>query len=196
MINLLPPILSQDIRYGRRNARLLRWLFGSLAAIAGLILIMLIGWLYMNRQSSSLAHNISESKSQLAAENLTKVQQDANEISGDVKVINQVLGREIRFSDLLAAIGQVMPPGTILGSLTLTDAKGAIDLSASAKDYASATQIAVNLGDPKNALFSKADIVNINCTTGSSAYNCTATLKALFSKSAQAKFLGVAKGAK
>jgi hypothetical protein len=51
----------------------------------------------------------------------------------------------------------------------------------------------VNLGDPKNGLFSKVDIVSINCTTGNSAYNCNATLKALFSKTAQTEFLSVAK---
>lgn len=194
MINLLPPSLSQNIRFGRLNAKLVRWLFGMFMATAGLILILVVGWLYINQQSRNLSRDISSSNTQLSTQDLTQVQKDASEISGDVKVINQVLSREIRFSDLLQAIGQVMPPGTILGSLTLSDTKGAIDLSASTKNYASAAQIAVNLNDPKNGLFSKVDIININCTTGATNYNCTASLKALFSKDAQTKFLGLAKG--
>ena len=87
-----------------------------------------------------------------------------------------------------------MPPGTVLNSLTLTTVKGSIDLSANAKDYGSAAQIGVNLSDPKNGLFEKVDIISINCASGQAAYNCNATFKALFSKSAQTKFLGVAKG--
>ncbi|MDB5160823.1 MAG: hypothetical protein JWO96_203, partial [Candidatus Saccharibacteria bacterium] len=64
--------------------------------------------------------------------------------------------------------------------------------SISARDYASATQVAVNLNDPANGLFSKVDIVNINCSdTTTTAYKCAATLKALFSQAAQKKYQSV-----
>lgn len=193
MINLLPPERAQGIRYGRLNGILLRWLAGIASAALGLIIVIAGGWLYINQQSKNFQSNIVDSQAQLASQNLPKIRKDAAEISGDVKVINQVLGREINFSGLLEAIGQVMPPGTVLNSLTLSSANGAVDLSANAKDYSSATQIAVNLSDPKNGLFSKVDIVSINCTSGSSTYNCNATLKALFSKTTQNKFLNVVK---
>jgi len=195
MINLLPPERSQSIRYGRMNAMLLRWIAGLGAATVVLIIIIIGGWLYINQQSNNLQDDINGAQSQLTAQNLPKVQKDADEISGDVKVINQILSREVRFSDLLKSIGQIMPAGAILNSLTLTSANGAIDLSANTTSYSTAAQIAVNLSDPKNGLFTKVDIISINCTSGSTAYNCSATFKALFSKSAQTSFLGVAKAA-
>ncbi|MEX1995254.1 MAG: hypothetical protein WD887_00550, partial [Candidatus Saccharimonadales bacterium] len=95
------------------------------------------------------------------------------------------------FSSLIQEIGKIMPNGTILGSLSLSKVNGAIDLSASAKSYSSATQIAVNLNDPKNGIFSKVDIVNISCDSGGGTYKCNATLKALFSPAARTKFLSV-----
>ncbi len=195
MINLLPPERRQAIRYGQLNATLFSWLAGLGVAIIGLLLILAGGWLYINQQSKSLQNNIATSQSQLNSQNLSQVQKDSAELSGDVKVVNQVLSSEVRFSDLLSAIGQVMPPGTVLNSLTLTSVKGSIDLAANAKDYASAAQIGVNLSDPKNGIFSKVDIISINCTSGNVTYNCNATFKALFSKSAQTKFLGIAKAA-
>lgn len=195
MINLLPPDHAAAIRYGRQNTVLRKWLIGMALALVGLILIMLSGWFYIDSQASSLRRNIDATNQQLKAENLAKVQADAKEITGDIKVINQVLGSEIRFSDLIQAIGQDMPAGTILGSLSLSKVSGALDLTASAKDAASAAQVAANLSDPKNGLFSKVDVINVNCSTSATPtlYPCATTLKALFSTEAKTKFLSVPK---
>ncbi len=193
MINLLPRDYSSAIHYGRLNARLRWWLIASLVATAGLILVMAIGWVYISQQSKNLNKSITASKAQLASQNLASVQKQADEITKNVRLINQVLGREIRFSDLIQNIGTVMPPGTILNSLTLSKVNGALDLSANTRDYASAAQIAVNLSDPKNNIFDKLDIVTVNCSTVG-AYPCNATFKALFNKDVPSRFLNVAKG--
>lgn len=192
MINLLPPDYAMRIRYGRRNAVLRRWILGAILAISGLIVIIAGGWLYLNQQSSDLQSNLSKTNAQLQAQNLAQVQKDAAEISGDIKVINQLFSSEIRFSRLIQDIGRVMPPGTVLASLSLSKINGAIDLSANAKDYTSAAQIALNLNDPSNALFSKVDIVNINCGNNpTDQYKCTGTFKALFSPDAQKKYISI-----
>lgn len=197
MINLLPPVQAQQIRYGRTNTVLRRWLLVGLAATAGMIIIIVSGWLYIDQQSKNLQKNINSTQQQLKAQNLDKVQKDAAEISGDIKVINQVLSREIRFSDLMQAIGKLMPPNTVLTSLTLNKVTGALDLLAGAKDNGSAAQIAVNLSDPKNGLFDKVDIVNISCSNAqNTVYGCNGTFKALFNKSAQTRFLSVPAGNK
>ena len=86
-----------------------------------------------------------------------------------------------------------MPPGAILGSLTLSNkVTGTLDLSASAKDYSSAAQVAVNLSDPKNNIFAKVDIINVNCSAITNAYPCNATFRALFSQKTPDRFLNVA----
>lgn len=193
MINLLPPEHVSMIRYARQNTTLRKWLLGSLAATAGLVLIMTAGWIYMDRQAKSLQKNINLTNQQLKAQNLSKVQADAKEISGDIKVINQVLSNEISFSDLIQAIGRVMPQGTVLGSLSLNKVTGAIDLSANTTSYASAAQIAANLSDPANGIFSKVDVLNVNCAPNQDPYFCNATYKALFSITTKNKFLSVPK---
>lgn len=198
MINLLPKDYADSIHYGRQNTILRYWLFGLSAAILGMMLIIIAGWLYINQQAKDLQANINTTNQQLKAQDLQKVQADAKTITGDIKVINKVLSSEVRFSDLIQAIGNGMPPGTVLGALSLTQTTGSIDLSASAVDYAAAAQIAVNLSDSKNNLFSKVDILNTNCSAINdlSIYKCSATFKALFSPAAKTNFLNVPKESK
>jgi hypothetical protein len=195
MINLLPTAHASAIRYGRQNTHLRNWLIGLVGAIGGLILILAGGWLYLNQQQDNYRNQISETQKQLKAEDLAGVQKDAKEITGDIKVINQVLGTEVRFSDLIQAIGNDMPAGSVLGSLSLSNKiNGALDLTANTIDYAAAAQVQVNLSQSSNALFSKVDIINITCgNTNNQAYKCDAAYRALFSKAAQTKFLNVAK---
>ena len=197
MINLLPTAHAESIRYGRQNTKLRNWLLGIAAAIGGLILIVAGGWIYLNQQQRSYRQDIADTNQQLKAQNLSQVQANAKEITGDIRVINKLLGTEVRFSDLIQAIGNDMPPGAVLGSLSLSDkVSGALDLTANTKDYASAAQVAVNLSQAQNDLFSKVDIISISCgqAAANQNYKCNAVYRALFSKAAQTKFLSVAKG--
>src|SRR5438105_15763506 len=116
MINLLPEQHRLNIRYGRSNAKLRLWLVGMLFAIAGLIVVFAAGVIYLDQQSKNYQKSIDLTKQQLQAENLAKAQKDVTEINDDIKLINQVLHQEVRFSDLIQAIGRVMPPVTVLGS--------------------------------------------------------------------------------
>jgi Tfp pilus assembly protein PilN len=197
MINLLPADYADAIRYGRQNTKLRNWLIGAGLAVVGLIVIFVSGWFYIGQQSKILQKNIDTTNQQLQAQNLAKVQADAKEITGDIKVINQVLGSEIRFSDLIQTIGNDMPSGTVLGGLSLGKVTGGLDLTVGAKDHVSVAQAAVNLSDPKNQLFSKLDIVSVACdSTATGPYPCSATFRALFDATARTKFLNVPKAAK
>lgn len=192
MINLLPSDYGASLRFTHLNSILRRWLVVSFLASGGLVLIMAVGWVYVNQQNKNLTRNVDSINQQLQAQDLAGTQKKAKDITNNIKIINQVLSREIRFSDLISQIGSVMPPGTVLSGLTLSKVDGALDLSATARDYTSATQIAVNLSDPKNKIFDKVDIVNISCSsTSGSAYPCSATFRALFSKTTQSQFLNV-----
>lgn len=192
MINLLPPEYGAGLRHAHQNATLRRWLVATVVACGGLVIIQVVGWMYINQQNKNLENNVALVNQHLQAQDLDGTQKKAKDITNNIKIINQVLSREILFSELITQIGSVMPPGAVLSGLTLSKVDGALDLSSSARDYTSATQIAVNLGDPKNKIFDKVDIVNINCSAASSnAYPCTATFKALFSKSTQSQFLNV-----
>jgi Tfp pilus assembly protein PilN len=191
MINLLPPDHAMRIRFGRGNTALRRWIIAGLISVAGLLIILFGGWVYLKSQTSNLQRQLDSTNQQLQLQNLSKVQKQSAEITGDIKVINQVLSGEVHFSNLIQDIGTIMPPGTVVESLTLGKINSALDLTVHAKDYPSAAQVAVNLNDPSNGIFSRVDIVSITCGTTNQTYKCDVVLKALFSAEAQKKYLSV-----
>lgn len=192
MINLLPSDYADSIRYGRQNTKLRLWIVGLLAAIAILVLILGIGWIYLNHQSDDLKNDIAATNQKLQAQHVDKVRADAKEITGDINVIDKVLGNEVQFSSLIQTIGSYMPSGSVLAALSLSNkVDGAIDLTVNALDYPSAAQVAVNLSGSKDSLFTKVDILSITCNPASkTVYKCVSKYRVLFSQTAQKRFLG------
>ncbi len=189
MINLLPNDIKQDIGYARRNARLRLWIISSLIAFAGMGAIIGGGFLYLQQSTSSYSKQLEVAQQNLQAQDVSQTQKRVEEISSNTKLTTQVLSREILFSKLIKQIGSTLPAGTALKSLEIDKVQGGIQLNAGAVDYNAGTQIQVNLQDPKNGVFEKADINSIKCGLVQSAqeptatfYPCEVELRALFSK--------------
>lgn len=182
MINLLPPELKQTYRYARRNRQLLKWIGIFATGILGAVILTGGGYLYLHQSVRNYTAQIASSNAQLQSQNLPAVQKQVTDISNNLKLVVQVLSKEILFSELLGRLASVTPPNVILTNLSISQAQGAIDITAQTANYAAATQLQVNMSDPKNQIFSKADIVGINCQNAASqsAYPCTASLRALF----------------
>jgi hypothetical protein len=49
MINLLSPEIKSDISYARKNAILLKWLLLMMIVLAGVIITVLAGQIYINQ---------------------------------------------------------------------------------------------------------------------------------------------------
>jgi len=198
MINLLPPDSKETYRYARRNRILLRWVYASLFSLLGAALLIGGGYLYLTQQIRSNERLIAKTNAQLESQDLSTVQQQVKTISSNLKLMVQVLSKEVLFSDLLKRLGSVMPSNAILTNLSIAQAQGGVDITAQTTNYDAATQLQVNLADPKNKIFSKADLVSINCTSGGEGshanYPCTVTVRALFSS--DNPFLFINSGAK
>jgi len=199
MINLVPTAMNQSYTYARRNRTLLRWVIAVAIGFLGVVAVLIAGMFYINYQVRAYQRQVDSTKEQLVKQELEATQARVEEISSSVKLANQVLSREIFFSKLLQGIGSVLPPGTALQNLNLTnDLQGGIDLQVVAVDYRAGTQVQVNLADERNKLFEKADIQSISCAnpddaSGSdvdSQYPCQVTIRALFAKDSPYTYTG------
>lgn len=198
MINLLPPEMKQSYRYARRNRRHVFWILAFMVAIAGVGILTASGMILMNRSIETHNKDIAQIQARLTSKDLAGVQQEVTTVSNNLKLMVTVLSKEILFSKLLTQLGNVTPPNVILANLAISQTEGAIDVTARAKDYNSATQLQANLADPNNKIFSKADIVSISCSStgtdnASAAYPCTITIKALFAKDSPFLFINTEK---
>lgn len=183
MINLLPPELKQDYRYARYNHKLIRWSIAFLCAIFGVALITGAGYFVMDNSVESYQSKVASAQSRLTSENITGAEQKVAQISDNLKLMVDVLSKEILFSKLLEQLGSITPSNVILTNLSISQTDTAIDMTAETSSYQAATQLQVNLADPSNKIFSNADIINIGCVTQNPTnptYPCTATLRAQF----------------
>ena len=183
MINLLPPELKETYRYGRRNRALTHWLVTIVLCMAGAGALTAGGYIYLNSSINTTNKQVADSQKELQTLNQAGVQKQVTTISNNIKLATQVLSKEILFSKLLKQLAAVTPSNAVLTSLSITQTQGGIELTAETADYTAATQFQVNLADPKNQIFSQADIESINCngsSSANSAYPCSVNIRALF----------------
>lgn len=183
MINLLPPNVKEDLLYARRNSQLRSWLAAFVLALIGVGLIIAGGTLYMQKSIASNQAKVEAASASLASQKPEQTQKRLEEISANTKLIIQVLSREILFSKLLRQLGASVPANTVLQDFKIDKVQGGLTLKAVATDITAATQLQVNLSDPKNKIFEKADIESISCVPDPELqYPCTIQLRALFLK--------------
>lgn len=183
MINLLPPDVKDGYRYARRNVLLRKWVVGCVIALVGLGVITTYGLLALQQSTNHYKHKIAASEALFKKEDFAGTQAHVQDISNSLKLAVKVLGKEVLFSQLIKQIGASMPANANLTGLDINGVQGGLDITANAVDYRTATQVQVNLSDPANKLFDKADIVSIKCDgVVSKAYPCQVTIRALFSK--------------
>jgi Tfp pilus assembly protein PilN len=183
VINLLPPDVKSGYRYALRNVSLRRWALLFVVALIGLGGIATYGLLTLQQSSVQYQKQIADSQTFLGKQKFKETQGQVKDISGSFKLVVQVLSQEVLFSQLLKQIGATIPNNANLTGLSIAQTKGAIDLSAVTTDYKTATQVQVNLADPSNKIFSKADIININCNGANLVdprYPCVVNIRALF----------------
>lgn len=183
MINLLPGDLKDNYRYGRRNIGLRNWVVALALAFLGLGGIATYGLLTLHQQSNNYTQLIATTQTNLEKQQFKATQDQVKTVTNNFKLVVKVLSNEVLFSSLIKQIAATIPANANLTTLNINKSQGAIDISAIAVDYITATQVQVNLADPANKIFSKADIVNVSCssnTAANSKYPCTVTLHALF----------------
>jgi Tfp pilus assembly protein PilN len=182
MINLLPDELKENHTYARHNRQLLRWVWAMVAGLGGMVVITAAGIFYMNQSVNNLSAQVQHGQELLTSQHVDQVKKQTTDISNNLKLVVQVLSNEVLFSQLLKQVGTITPPNVVLTGLSISKTQGALDLNIASADYNAATQMQVNLQDPHNKIFSKADIITINCnsTNADPKYPCTAGIRALF----------------
>ena len=183
MINLLPPDIKHSLSYAKKNDQLRHWCMGLAITGLGTALVLLFGIFYIQQSTNNYVKQVERTKSDLETQKLPETQKKVEEISSTLKLTVSVLSREILFSKLLKQIGAAIPQYASLTGLSISKVSGGIDLTAAASDYNTATQVQVNLQDPANKIFDKADIISINCSSADASdprYPCTVSIRAQF----------------
>ncbi len=187
MINLLPQDTKKAYRYAAANVKLLRWSIAVFLGLIGAGLIATYGLLSVQHSISTTNQQVIDTKIALSNAKQAETTKKIGDISDSLKLTQKVLSQEILFSKLLKQMAVALPPGAKLTGLNIAQVAGGsgLDVTAEAADTTTATQVQVNLADPANKIFAKADIQGITCNTNNApdpAYPCNVTLRAQFAK--------------
>jgi hypothetical protein len=153
--------------------------------LIGIVVLSVAGVWYLHQAAGTYTAQAAATQAYLDAQKQTETEKKVQEMSGSLKLAVQVLSKEVLFSKLLKQLGTIIPNNATLSNLSISELQGGVDITARTTDYNAATQLQVNLADPANKIFSKADIVSITCGTsaaGSGKYPCTVVIRALFAK--------------
>lgn len=181
MINLLVPEAKKALKFARHNTALVRWIVIFGIVLAGTGVIIIAGSLYLETTINRYTKQIAASRAQLQAQDYEQVQKDAKAASDSLNLMVSVLSREVLFSELLTAMARAVPANVALTDLSIAQTQGGIDITAQATSFNAATQLQINLQDPANKIFQKADIVDLNCAAETNnRYPCTVNIRALF----------------
>lgn len=199
MINLMPPELKTGFTYARRNVVLRKWVVAFLIALVGLGALATYGLLAIRQSTVHYKNQNAAAEAMFKQEKSSVTQKQVQDISNNFKLAVKVLSQEVLFSQLIKQIAATIPNNANLTGLSIPQTQGGIDITAEATDYKTATQVQVNLSDPTNKIFSKADIVSITCGSGTgtnAAYPCDVTIRALFARDNPFLFINNKGGAK
>jgi len=117
MINLLATERKDEIKAARVNVILVRY-----TTIVVMAFLFIGGALFVSHAvlTDTMAYNESIIESNdIKADVYSATQQQINGLSAKLNDTKAILNQEIRYSQVLVNLGQLMPPGTVLGDLTL-----------------------------------------------------------------------------
>ena len=159
MINLLPPQDRLEIELSKRNSVLRRYIELSLVGVLIIALLVMGAHYYLKTQEKHMA-NTAELNKQKAQE-LSKTQEEAEQLAETINTIGALLARDVRFSNMLRDIGSLVPAGAVLTGLELSsaDSKAPLLITAQIDNEQKGPVLRNNLANSK--LFEKAEIKSI-----------------------------------
>ena len=197
MINLMPDDMRQEINYARRNYLLLKWMSAIFVVIVFVGLMTIFGQYYIKSNTQNLQKTAEITEARINSHNLSSTRTSIQNLSNNFVTITQLLKKQLLFSKMFVKIGSIIPQGAILRGITLSPTtSAAIDLNVIAVNREAATLAFVNISDPQNGLFDKADLLSVSCnditaeTEASSAkYPCSSIIKVVIKTDSSFYFL-------
>lgn len=120
MINLLANGRKSEISAARTNIVIVRYTAIILLAIAFIAGVMAISYSVLQSTMASAEARIAANDTKASVYSTTKQQVDT--LSAQLSETKTILNQEVRYSKVLVKIGQLMPKGTVLDSIDLSNA--------------------------------------------------------------------------
>lgn len=183
MINLIPDDIKLNTRFALKNQRLVRYMLISLGTMIAILVITGLTIFTMFQTRNNLRSDLDIKNGKI--NDLKPIEASGEKLFAKITTINELLNRQVKFSDILPQLGSAIPPNTVLIDLSLTTSDIVNDskpkttttpatgvanstavnkpliIRARAKDRSLASTFLENI-KKKTDLFSSADLITIS----------------------------------
>ncbi|HEY8886729.1 MAG TPA: PilN domain-containing protein [Candidatus Microsaccharimonas sp.] len=165
----MPDTIKKEIRSARLNVILGRYIIVILFAFGFLMLLLAGSYLVLTQTKDSAQRIINANSTKADVYSATKAQVQA--LSTSLSETKTILDQEVLYSNVLMNIGQQMPTGTVLSSITLNSASFA-GTPVTLKAYAKTTDDAVALRQKfqSSPIFTNVNFDSVSDAAGISGY--------------------------
>lgn len=182
MINLLPKTYKDQLHAARTNVSLIRYI--TIVGFAfGFLVLILVGAVFLLSQTRLSSEQLIEANDTKAA-TYGETSREITRLTQSLSTSKAVLDQQISYSKVLQSLAALMPAGTVIGALDLSDESfGATP--ASLKIFATSNEAAVQVGQKFQTAsgFRGAKIESISETGGIAGYPISATLTVTLDRS-------------
>lgn len=186
MINLLPYEHKDEIRAGRTNVLLVRYIAILLGAAVVLGGLLGAAYVVLNNTKATAEAEVSENQQRTSGYQSVRAQSES--FRADLATAKSILDDNISYSKLIYKIAAIVPPGVVLDNLALDPSTfgSSVDLTASAKSFDDATKLrdAFSNNDQVFSNVTLQAIRNSEATSGENAYPVKVTLSVVINKGA------------
>lgn len=194
MINLIPYDYKEQIQYGRKNKKLIGWIFAITVAMLVIVAVSAVGTLYMYKTTNDYQKTVEANRQLQKDKKLDQNYKQLEGLAGNFKTVVDIASQQLIYSNIIKAIAPLLPPDTELNGLELTQGQYGVDIKINGANESVLTQAFINISNKNNNIFEKADFNNVTCkdvagSTADEKYPCNANIKGLLAKNSNFYFI-------
>mgnify|MGYP000897754336 FL=1 len=183
MINLLPYEHKKEIRAGRTNILLVRYI--TMMVMSLVVLGGLVGGSYvvLNNTKTSAEQKVQDNEKNVAA--FKDVKNRTESFRSDLATAKAIFDKEVTYSKLIYKIADVIPQNVVLDNLTLDPQKlgSSATMAAKAKTYEDAVKLKEVL-IKNDELFTDVSFETVTCSSSTDEYPVTISMKVTIKREA------------
>lgn len=151
MINLMPPLVRQDLKAARVNVMLVRYVVMLFVLTLAISLIYGAGFWIAHQEKRTMLARLEDQN--MKAKQYSKVRKEAQDYRDNLRFAKQIIDKGIPYSKFLTILAQDIPDGTVMSALVLGTPKAVVPgVNASTVDMRARTSSEEKAVQLKNSL--------------------------------------------
>lgn len=180
MINLLPYELKRQTRAARTNVILFRYVVILAIAVGFVTLVCAGSYTFLTITKISNEKLLEQAKTSPTA--ASSIQGQVDKAKSSLATARSILDQQVVYSDVITGLGAILPKGTKIDSLSLSDSSLGTPMNMKIRAVSADLETKIKEGFSSSTLFSGYRLVSMNQEAGSPGYPYSLNISTVVNK--------------